>query len=153
MALRDTRDDRSSKSDSIQALDSSWARIFIHGVQGHPASKQRLLDSYKHLTKTFLENLCARSLPALLGIAVAVIDLYTSTCLDSAVEESAALELELLNRLSLSLLLPEPIPRNRLTVLHARYNFKMTEMLYRAASGLDIEIYVLAEPGGLEEQY
>ena len=93
-----------------------------------------------------IENLCARSLPALLDIAVGVIELHARTCLDSVVEESAALELDVLNRLSLPLLLPEPIPRYRLAVLHGRYNFKMTEMLYRAASEMDIEIFVLAEP-------
>jgi biotin carboxylase len=93
-----------------------------------------------------IENLCARSLPALLDIAVGVIELHTRTCLDSVVEESDALELDVLNRLSLPLLLPEPIPRYRLAVLHGRYNFKMTEMLYRAASEMDIEIFVLAEP-------
>lgn len=93
-----------------------------------------------------VENLSARSLPGLLEIAVGVIELNARTCLDSFVEEFAALELEVLNRLSLPLLLPEPIPRYRLAVLHGRYNFKMTEMLYCAASEMDIEIYVLAEP-------
>lgn len=109
-------------------------------------SVQDLAQARKFYEPASLENVCARSLSDLLGIAVGVIELHANNSVDRLVEEFAALELDVFNRLSLPLLLPEPIPRYRLAVLHGRYNFKMTEMFYRAALELDIEIYILAEP-------
>jgi len=95
-----------------------------------------------------VEQVCALSLSSLLASAVGVIELQANaiTSLDRVDEQFTAMESEVLNRLSLPLLLPAPIPRYRLAMIHGYFDFKMTEMLYRAALEMDIEMYILAEP-------
>lgn len=92
------------------------------------------------------EEISACSLSNLLNKAVGLVELHESASLPQLDKEFAELGRKVQNRLSLPLLLPDPIPRYRLAMLHGRYNFKMTEMLYQAALELDIEMYVFAEP-------
>jgi biotin carboxylase len=93
-------------------------------------------------------KICASSLSSLLDSAVGIVELQVSanTSLDRIDEELTTVESEVLNRLSLPLLLQTPIPRYRLAIIHGYFDFKMTEMLYRAAADMDIEVYILAEP-------
>ena len=115
-------------------------------IDSDAKSVQDIAQARQFYEPADIEKISARSLSGLLATAVGVIELYAINPLERLDEQFAALESDVLNRLSLPLLLPKPIPRYRLAMLHGRYNFKMTEMLYRAALELDIDMYILAEP-------
>ncbi|KAK5120442.1 hypothetical protein LTR85_006381 [Meristemomyces frigidus] len=110
-----------------------WVRDYSEARQSHSAPN--------------LENLSASSLLNLLSTAVGSIQLHTVDSGHQLEQEFTVLEAEVLNRLSLPLLLPNPIPRYRIAILHGRYDWTMTQAEYRAAQEMDIEVHVLAEPG------
>ncbi|KAF2722907.1 glutathione synthetase ATP-binding domain-like protein [Polychaeton citri CBS 116435] len=85
------------------------------------------------------------SLWDILATAVGAVELanpYSTTDLDYVL---TAIEAEIVNRLSLPLLLPNTIPRYKLALVHGRYDWAITDAVYRAAQEMDLEICVIAE--------
>ena len=135
----------------LPRIKGYWNRTNIiqqRFIDSGAKSVQDIARARQFYEPAIVGNACASSLPTLLASAVGVIELQadTSTSLDRIDERFTAMEAEVLNRLSLPLLLPAPIPRYRMAIIHGYFDFKMTEMLYRAALEMDIEVYILAEP-------
>lgn len=135
----------------LPRIKGHWTRTNIIQQRFVDTSAKSVQDiaRVRQLYKPALvEDVSASSLSTLLASAVGVIELHVNanTSLNRLDEQLAAMESEVLNRLSLPLLLPAPIQRYRLAIIHGYFDFKMTEMLYHAAVEMEIEVYILAEP-------
>lgn len=128
-----------------------WCRknIITQRFRGCKSAKmvKDFATARQHYRAPKVEELTASSLWGLLSAALGAIQLDTAesiTCLD---QELAVLEAEVLNRLSMPILLPDPIPVKRLALLHGKPDWTTTEEIYRAAREMDIDVYILDEQG------
>ncbi len=84
---------------------------------------------------------------AILQSSIGSIQLHENCSLALLDQEFIDLEKQVINRLSIPLLLPDPIRKYRIAIVHARHKWATTRQFYEAARDMDIEVYVLAKSG------
>lgn len=135
----------------LPCTDGYWCRRNIIAQRFRDYGSSKLVRDFaaprQHYKAPKVETLKASSLWDLLAAAVGSIQLHTTGSVTRLDQELAVLEAEVLNRLSLPMLLPDPIPRKRLALLHGKPDWTTTEGIYRAAREMEIDVYVLDEQG------
>jgi biotin carboxylase len=134
----------------LPARDGYWCRenIISHRFRGcETQSIKEFVSARQYCQRPRMKNITSTSIWPLLAVVVSSLQLKPSKSIARLEERFAFLQAEVLNRLSFPVLVPNPIPRQRLALLHGRPDWTITEGIYRAASELGIELYVLDEPG------